>query len=318
MTSNSIPTTSGIYRITCSANGNFYIGSAINLYKRRYEHFRTLRLNTHVNLKLQHTWNKYGEQTFTFEIIELVLPPFLLEREQYWLDSLKPSFNIAMFTQAAHTGRKHTPEALAKISANRRGKAPHNLGKKHTPEAREKNKQAHLGKKLSPETRQKMSLSRMGNKINLGRKLTLEHRMKIGQAQLGRKASLETIQKRRELKHTPEARAKMSKAMQGNTNGKGKIASPEKREKIRQANLGRKMSNEAIEKHRQAMIGHTYDPEVYHGRMKTLIVTAPDGTEHTVHGIRQFCRDHGLNNSHLIQVAKGKCAHHKGWRARYA
>lgn len=313
----SIPESSGIYRITCSANGKFYIGSTINLRKRQYEHFRTLRHGTHNNPKLQHAWNKYGEQAFIFDVIEFVLPAILLEREQHWLDTLKPFFNIAISTQSAHMGMKHTPESIAKISANRKGKPPHNLGKKHSPEAREKNRQAHLGKKLSQETRQKMGQARIGNKINLGRKLSLEHREKIGMAQRGRKASPESVEKRKGRKHTVEARAKMSKAMQGNTNGLGKVPSLEKREKISKSNLGKKMSSEAIEKHRQAMIGREYAPEVYANRRKTFVLTSPDGTEYIVDNLRMFCKEHNLNNSHLIQVAKGKATHHKGWKAIY-
>jgi hypothetical protein len=267
---------------------------------------------------LQHAWNKYGEQSFVCDVLELTLPQLLLEREQAWIDNLKPSLNIAPYAQSAHLGVKHTPESIAKMSVKRRGKPPHNIGKPHTPESREKNRQKHLGKTLSPETRQKMSQARMGNTINAGRILSLEHRRKIGDAQRGKKASPESVEKRRGMKHTPEARAKMSKAMLGNKNGIGKIPSAEKREKIRQAHIGKKKSLESIEKHRQSMLGRTYDTEVYESRMKTYIVTDPNGTEYVVHGIKQFCREHNLNNAHLISVAKGRYSQHKGWKARYA
>src|SRR5260221_10258416 len=46
---NAIPTTSGIYKITCTVNKKIYIGSSINLRKRKGEHWRELRQNKHNN-----------------------------------------------------------------------------------------------------------------------------------------------------------------------------------------------------------------------------------------------------------------------------
>ncbi len=85
-----IPETSGIYRITCIPTSKFYIGSAVNLYHRRVCHFNDLQHGTHRNSRLQRAWNKYGPDAFTFEVLELILIPFLLEREQYWFDKLQP------------------------------------------------------------------------------------------------------------------------------------------------------------------------------------------------------------------------------------
>src|SRR5579875_2313450 len=314
-----IPASSGIYRIVCQPTGKYYVGSAKNLRQRQRDHFSALRSNTHINAKLQHAWNKYGAESFIFDVIELVLPISLTAREQYWLDTLQPcdekGFNINRAADS-RLGMKHT------VESNEKNRQAH-LGKKSSPEARAKlsiagrgNTYA-LGNKLSLETRQRMSQARMGNTINQGRKLSPEHRQKIGQAQRGRKVSPESVEKRRGKKMPAEARAKLSQAMRGNKNAQGRIVSAETRQKIGQAHVGKKQSPEAIEKHRQAMLGRTYDREVYASRMKTLIVTDPSGTEYVVHGIKQFCRDHHLNDTHLIQVAKGKERQHKGWTARY-
>jgi group I intron endonuclease len=184
------PETSGIYKITCTVTGKFYIGSTANLRKRLYEHFRTLRHNIHSNPKLQYAFNKYGEECFVAEALELVLTPFLLDREQYWLDKLKPAFNIASYTQAAHRGLKHSPESIAKMSANRRGKPAYNRGQKPSPEAIEKNRQAHLGKpgpmvgkKHSPATIEKFK----GNQNALGRELSFESRAQMSKKRMGNK-----------------------------------------------------------------------------------------------------------------------------------
>src|SRR5712671_3867618 len=97
----SVPRTSGIYKITCIANGKIYVGSSANLRIRWEQHCNDLRRKAHHSIHLQRAWNKYGENVFIFEIIELVMPWAILDREQYWLDKLKPydrsiGFNIAM------------------------------------------------------------------------------------------------------------------------------------------------------------------------------------------------------------------------------
>src|SRR5579859_5751742 len=95
-----IPNVSGIYRITCTTNGMFYIGSAVNLYRRWVTHRSDLRNNKHRNPKMQRAFNKYGEEAFAFEVLELVLlPEMLIAREQHYFDTMKPfgkrGYNIA-------------------------------------------------------------------------------------------------------------------------------------------------------------------------------------------------------------------------------
>jgi len=81
-----IPTTSGIYKITCNANKMFYIGCSINLHRRRNQHWYELRVNTHHNRHLQYCWDTYGENTLSFEVLELCPLEELTEREHYWQD----------------------------------------------------------------------------------------------------------------------------------------------------------------------------------------------------------------------------------------
>jgi len=83
---------SGIYKITNNVTGKFYIGSAKDIDWRWIIHRRDLRANRHCNPKLQHSWNFYGEDKFSFIILEEVEPiqEKLFEREQYYLDTFKP------------------------------------------------------------------------------------------------------------------------------------------------------------------------------------------------------------------------------------
>ena len=187
------PTASGIYRITCTITGKFYIGSAINLFIRWKNHRNELQRNEHGNQKLQRAWNKYGEQAFTFEVLELVLPMSLTAREQYWFSKLKPfgkrGFNIALIA-GSQLGLKRSPKTCEKIGQAHRGS-------KHTPEACANMAQAHLGNKNTlgykppPETREKL------RQANLGKKMSPEAIEKTRQASLGRKKSPEEIENHR-------------------------------------------------------------------------------------------------------------------------
>lgn len=79
---------SGIYKITCLNNDNFYIGSSVNIHKRWTQHKSALLNNRHCNSILQNIHNKYGIDSFKIEILEICNDKNLIEREQYYLDSL--------------------------------------------------------------------------------------------------------------------------------------------------------------------------------------------------------------------------------------
>lgn len=68
------PIRSGIYRIRNLINEKIYIGSADNLDRRKNEHWKELRDQSHCNPHLQASWNKHGEISFTFEVVEECLP----------------------------------------------------------------------------------------------------------------------------------------------------------------------------------------------------------------------------------------------------
>lgn len=78
-----------IYKITNTINGKIYIGQTNDFYRRRKEHRSLLRTNKHVNRHLQFAWNYYGENSFSFEILEECPIDRLNERESYWISTLK-------------------------------------------------------------------------------------------------------------------------------------------------------------------------------------------------------------------------------------
>lgn len=80
-------TISGIYKITNIKNNKIYIGSSKNINRRWNEHKRCLKNNDHHSGHLQNAWNKYGEENFKFEILEIVSNEDELKNiEQKWLD----------------------------------------------------------------------------------------------------------------------------------------------------------------------------------------------------------------------------------------
>lgn len=81
---------SGVYKILNLQNGKFYIGSTVMSILKRIEHHKwNLCNNKHKNSHLQSSWNKYGENNFQVEIIEVTDKTQTLIREQYWLDYYK-------------------------------------------------------------------------------------------------------------------------------------------------------------------------------------------------------------------------------------
>lgn len=80
----------GIYKISCSEEPTVYIGSSIQIEKRWKEHKRRLNTNKHHNINLQEAWNAYGDEAFTFEILEETnTKEELVLGEQKWLDSYR-------------------------------------------------------------------------------------------------------------------------------------------------------------------------------------------------------------------------------------
>ena len=204
---------SGIYKITCTATGKFYIGSAKDIHLRLARHKSDLGRSVHHNILLQRAANKYGKDMFEFEILEFVDDTeSLLQREQHYLDTLNPcdinvGFNLVPEAGSAPSGPL-SEETKAKISKTL-------TGRKHTEETKLKMSEAHKGKSLSEEHY---------NKWQAGKAKYIE---KYGHPLLGKGKSKETIEKWREsikdYKITEETRAKMSLKQKGSNNPSAKL-----------------------------------------------------------------------------------------------
>jgi group I intron endonuclease len=177
---------SGVYRIKNLINGKFYIGSSSVLGKRFYEHKRTLRGNFHANQHLQSAWNKYGEDSFIFDILEYCDKELLLEREQHYVDTMSPEYNIHKISVFSPLGMKRTKESREKMSLAARGR-------KMSEAAKNKISEAMKGRVFTKEWREKISKSKLGNTAGLGKKCSDDKKRKISEANKGNKHNVGRI-----------------------------------------------------------------------------------------------------------------------------
>ena len=83
----------GIYKITNTATGDFYIGSSKNVKKRWTEHKRKSMWKQNPNKQLYQDMQKYGVDKFEFEVLEEAEIEELKEKEQQFIETLKPTYN---------------------------------------------------------------------------------------------------------------------------------------------------------------------------------------------------------------------------------
>ena len=158
---------SGIYKLTI--NNKFYIGSAKNIGIRLSKHLLDLERNLHHSIYLQRAWNKY--QNINIEIIEIC--DNIIEREQYYIDTLQPHFNLCKNATNCN-GIKRSENHKNKISEHHKNNKEYwdniyaNRIINHSDETKEKIRIASIGRQFSKETRNKISKAKvLSNEIIL-------------------------------------------------------------------------------------------------------------------------------------------------------
>lgn len=209
---------SGIYLIRNSVSGRVYVGAAATFGSRWRLHRRMLKAGKHHAIRLQRSWDKHGEEHFSFEVVEIIdrndfddtagFRTAMKTREQHWIDTHRAA--------SKDHGFNSCPAAFSPIGIRRseETKAKHRAG--WTPERRKANGEKASLQRMSPEHKAAFCFANRGRvrtaehraavaAAHRGKTLSPEHRAKVAAAGIGRK-------------HTEEWRIKMSIA------GKARIA----------------------------------------------------------------------------------------------
>lgn len=207
---------SGIYLLTNLLNKDKYVGQSIDLGKRFTKYLTLSYLKNRNTLVISRALTKYGYANFSISILEYCNKDILNEREQYYMDSIKPVYNTLKIagsssgykhsqeskdkrslslkgkytgTDSSLYGKTHTEQTKELMSSMRKGQDNYFYGKAHTDETRELMKQKAMGRKHSPSTLEKMSKVR-GNPVNIYEKCDSEEFKFIGNFISARKAGL--------------------------------------------------------------------------------------------------------------------------------
>lgn len=89
---------SGVYQIINEVNGKSYVGSSVDVDNRWSGHRRDAKDEKFAHRSaLYPAIRKYGIENFTFIVLEECEPikEALLPREQHYIDTLKPEYNIS-------------------------------------------------------------------------------------------------------------------------------------------------------------------------------------------------------------------------------
>lgn len=190
----------GVYKITNNVNGKVYIGQSINIKERWNDHIKSLNRRDSHSILLQRAWNKYKQENFSFEILELCSEDELDDVEVKYIefcDAINNGYNIEPGGNKnkhlseetkkkigdANRGRHHSEDTRQKMSESRMGENNGMYGRHHSEESKKrmsdaaKNRPGHrpsdeglerirlanLGKEVSKETRKKISEANKGN-----------------------------------------------------------------------------------------------------------------------------------------------------------
>jgi group I intron endonuclease len=196
----------GVYMIKCISTEKYIIGETGNVKKRLLYHIQNLKGNRHENPYLQNAWNKYGEDKFSYHVIEYCDFSECKIREDYYCklyDSHNhdKGFNLrptgmdlkTKFSQETKDKIKQSLKISEKFKNRDSGKGMRN--KKHSKETIQKMSDVKKGKLPSQETKKKMS------NAGLGKKRTKESILK----------QIDSRKKKTDIWHSLETLEKMKK-----------------------------------------------------------------------------------------------------------
>ena len=84
---------SAVYKIVNTVTGDFYVGSSKNVMHRRACHKCSSTWGKCPNSPMYQDMQKYGLDKFRFQILAPVMPEYLKDVEQEFIDMLHPTYN---------------------------------------------------------------------------------------------------------------------------------------------------------------------------------------------------------------------------------
>lgn len=192
----------GIYKITNNVNWKVYVGQSINIMARWKDHINTLNRGDSRCTLLQRAWNKYGQENFTFEILELCSEDVLDEIEIKYINfydacNTNKGYNIESGGNQckhlsdktkrkigdANRGRRHSEESKKQMSKSRTGEGNGMYKKQHSEETKKKISDAKKGKPGHPSTDYQKECARLAN---LGKLKSEETKRKLSESHKGK------------------------------------------------------------------------------------------------------------------------------------
>ncbi len=256
---------SGVYAFT-SPSGGQYVGSTVDLDKRRNQHLHALRRGAHHNVPLQKAFNKYGESNLKFEVLIYCGRHEVVAKEQHFIDALNPRYNIAKVAGSA-LGIKRTAEQNERRSAISKALLDDPIYRANCEAARKaswadpETRARRLAGLLSPETRQRA-------KAGLNKP---ETKARLRAAMFERRADPGFLAAMVAGMNTPQAKARLS------ANTKAQFADPEKRARHLAATIAGSNTAEARAKNGASGKARWRDPDYRQKMLAARRENAPIG-----------------------------------------
>jgi group I intron endonuclease len=212
----------GIYLLRNSLNGKVYVGQSVQIEIRFLQHKRSAKRGDKSHL--YDAIRKYGDKAFTCEVLEECEPELFDEKESHWMlvhDCRNPERGYN-FMPAGQNGRimdakmrailseksrgyKQTPEAIEKIRIAATGKT-------HTPETKAKISAANKGRKVKLESSQATAKALAQRWANLTQEEKTEYANKRSGWKQSEQVRMQTGDRFRGVPKSADQRANMSAA----------------------------------------------------------------------------------------------------------
>jgi group I intron endonuclease len=206
----------GIYSIVNKITNDLYIGSSVDVARRFRQHKRDLHNNKCSSRILQSAWNKYGEDAFTWNLLEEVdAPEFLAFVENHWIEKLEPKYNCMQTSHRIGTEegvrymKEKQSQSKSKYIPNNNQQAALLMGRgPKSEETKQKISAALHGHAHSEETRRKI-----GEASNLYER-DEAYRQKMSEVKRGHPTSEETKDKirQKQLAHWERKREELRRS----------------------------------------------------------------------------------------------------------